>query len=84
MGLVATLKQSNESAVANTKLSGTVDQLNTSTREIQRMTVLNNDLQRKLLDQAETISGWAKQGVNSVTGGDSFCFMTLAQDKNTL
>jgi hypothetical protein len=83
-GIIAAAKQASDAAGANAKVTSTLGNLSDSAKEIRRVTDLNTSLQEKLLDQGATISNLAHQAVSSVTGGDSFCFMTLAQDGKTL
>jgi len=88
VGLVATVKQAGESAKANTKLSDSLTSLGNSASEISRMATLNTQLQRRLLDQSDTIAGLAEQAANSATGGDSYVMVTpiftpLAANQNT-
>ena len=77
VGLLASVEQGGESSRANDKLAASVQDLGQATREIGRVTSLNTDLQTKLLAQEETISGLAKRGIGSVTGGNSFCYLKL-------
>ncbi|MEJ7606336.1 MAG: hypothetical protein WKF37_08720 [Bryobacteraceae bacterium] len=69
-GMVLVVQQSNETAVANTKLSNAIQQLSAST-------IQTSKLQEKLLSQSDTISDLARQGITTATGGDSFCYMAI-------
>jgi hypothetical protein len=89
IGLVATAKQAGESAAANAKLAGSLDKLGTSTQEISRMTVLNTELQQRLLDSSKTVASLARENINAVTGGRSYPIITPitalpVKDQNTL
>jgi hypothetical protein len=78
-----TIEISKENAVANDKLTTALNDLSGKTTEIERISSLNTELQNRLLDQGKTISGLAEEGIKAVTGGDSYCFMTLGGDKTS-
>ncbi len=80
-----TVKQSNDAAVANTRLNDllerlrqSTDQINASSAATARAEALNTKLQQRLLDSNATISDLARRGINTSTGGDSFCYLQFA------
>ncbi len=78
VGVIATNQQASESArettAANTALSTGLTNLQRSTEEITRLQGLNTQLQQKLLDSSSEINQLSKQNIETVTGGDSFCY----------
>jgi hypothetical protein len=77
-GFIATAKQGGESAATNAKLADTLGQLSTATTGISRMTALNTELQNRLLQQSDIIIDLSKQNISTVTGGDSFCYVSFS------
>jgi hypothetical protein len=77
IGVCATIQQSikaaAETATANTQLKA----INTSTQEIARLTALNTKLQEQLLESNKRIITLSKQTIDTITGGDSFCYMVI-------
>ena len=66
------LKSAREGAEANGKLSGSLSDLERSTKEIARLQNLNTDLQQRLLTSSRTITDLSKETLAQTTGGDSF------------
>lgn len=81
-GLFFVVRQSNETAVAGAKLSNALDGIRTSTAENTKISELNTELQQQLLGQSGVISDLARKGIDTATGGDSFCLMNF-WDTNT-
>ena len=77
-------------ADSNAKLSSSLDRLGAQSNEIARVQELNTALQQKLLDssgklldQSTVISGLSKEAIETTTGGDSFCYMSLTGDPDS-
>jgi hypothetical protein len=78
-----------QAAVAEQRLSDTLErvgtqtgQISNQTEEIGRVQGLNTELQRKLMESSsklqqssDRITDLSKQAIDTVTGGDSFCYM---------
>jgi hypothetical protein len=81
VGLWATVKEarlsSAEIAIANAKLSSSLNSLQESLAAQARLSSLNGDLQAKLLRQSDTITALARQNIGETTGGDSFCYLAF-------
>lgn len=78
-----------EAKEASLKLANSIENLNKGAEEISRVQKLNTELQQKLLEssgrilsQGETISGLSRQAIETTTGGESFCHMSLMGDPN--
>jgi hypothetical protein len=55
-----------------------------SSKEMARLQAKNANLQRQLLKQGKLATSLAQEGINSTTGGDSFCYISLmSNDDNT-
>jgi len=80
IGLYATIQQVDKSARDSTEARTTLQNLQNSTEEIRRLQNLNTDLQRKLLASSDTIKNLAQQNINTVIGGDSFCYASIASN----
>lgn len=52
--------------------------LDESTTTIKDMTVLNTELQNRLVKQSDNITELAKENIADVTGGTSFCYIVAA------
>jgi hypothetical protein len=76
-GVVTTLKTAQQSATASANLDASISQLSKSSAEIARVAALNTKLQEQLLVQSSQIVGLSKQAINSVTGGDSFAYISF-------
>ena len=72
IAIVCVIKQSRETAVANQNLANSLTNLDTSTKEISRVTSLNTDLQHELLGQGSRIAHLAEESLENITGGESF------------
>lgn len=84
------VSQSKESMATQSKLSRTLEDLQRSNREIERVQSLNNDLQQHLVDASESIRELAaknvmlsERNVQTVTGGDSYCYISVASASAT-
>jgi hypothetical protein len=75
IAIVCVIKQSKEAAIANQNLSNAIGNLETSTREISRVTGLNTSLQQKLLGQSERINTLAEESFKTITGANSFPYI---------
>lgn len=72
-----------QAAEANIRLSNSLDNLNKSTAEISRVQRLNTQLQEQLLTRSGEIAELSQQGIDQITGGDSFCvFLADPTNKN--
>lgn len=83
-GLLPTIMQSRATQQADAKLSQSLDGLQKSSDETQRLTNLNTQLQEKLLASSATITELAKQGIDTAIGGDSFCYVFIRPDNNDM
>lgn len=52
--------------------------------EISRVTNLNIDLQKQVIEQDKVIAGLANQHLRQLTGGDSFCYVEIIPRGTTL
>jgi hypothetical protein len=73
--LVFVIRQSRDSAKAETELNNKVTELSASSKRAAALQALNNELQTKILDLAKTNAQLAHESISTVTGGDSFCYM---------
>lgn len=73
--VVFVIRQSRDSAKADTELNNKVSELSASSEEIATLQAFNNELQSKILDLAKTNAQLARESISTVTGGDSFCYM---------
>ncbi len=72
IAIVCVIKQSNETVIANQNLANSITNLDSSTKEISRVTSLNTDLQHQLLGQGSRIAHLAQESLENITGGESF------------
>ena len=84
-GVYFTVRQSNETTAANTKLSNALSDVSKATSRIQESNAAearardqNTKLQQRLLDSNATISKLAQQGIDTATGGSGFCYLQFA------
>src|ERR1700739_2173456 len=75
VSIIYVIRQSNEAATANSKLSGAVVELKGSTEKIAEMTTLNAQLQEKLVKQSGTSGDLPRENIAAVTGGNSYCYV---------
>jgi hypothetical protein len=59
------------------QVRATFDRLTVATTEARRVANLNTELQKRLLDQSYAIKDLTHEAINSATGGDSFCYVSL-------
>lgn len=78
LGFVGTIAQAVKSAREVATSRAILENVHASAKEIERLQILNTDLQRQLLASSETIRLLAKQNINTVTGGDSFCYGSIS------
>lgn len=82
IGIYAAIEQSARSATAtaktNAELSTSLENLDKATTENSRLQRLNTELQQRIIASNETIADLAQKNIDSVIGGDSFCYMTFA------
>jgi hypothetical protein len=78
VGLFFVIKQSNETAVASTKLEGSLRSLGDSLKETARLQGVNTQLQGKLLTQSDTIASMSKETISQLTGKGTFLYFTVA------
>jgi hypothetical protein len=84
VGMRLVIQQSNETAQANKDLRDTLKAVATSTAETTRVETLNTLLQKRLLSQSGIIAGLSVSGINTTTGGDSFCYMMFGGDTHDM
>jgi hypothetical protein len=81
LSVYATIQQSSksagETAAANAKFEQSLENIDKSTQEITRLTGLNTTLQEQLLISNKTITNLAQQSIDTTTGGDSFCYLSI-------
>ena len=53
------------------------DTVKKNLEEIGRVQELNTKLQQQLIDSSATIAGLAKESIEEITGGDSFCYVEV-------
>jgi hypothetical protein len=82
VGIRLVIQQSDETASSNFTFVSTLANIANSTRETTRMQILNTELQERLLSQGKTIADLGTQGINTATGGDSFCYMAFNGDSD--
>lgn len=75
---------------ATAKLASNMDRLGTQAGEISRIQGLNTDLQNKLVESSskllrsnQQIFELSKEGINAVTGGDTFCVFVADPTNNS-
>ena len=78
------VKQSRESAATTSKLAGSIEALREGNQEISRVQSLNTQLQQRLIEASTSIKnlaaqnvGLARQSIQTVTGGDSYCYLDV-------
>lgn len=64
--------QAHNAAVANAKLSESVDKLGKVTDKASGLTALNAKLQQQVLNQSEAIRSLSQMSLNDITGGNSY------------
>ena len=75
IGLYFVIQQSNETAVATSRLSTSLDNLNNTAAETTRVQILNTELQKRLLLSTATITDLSKLGINVSSGGNSWAYL---------
>lgn len=65
---------------SNTRLSSSLDNLGTATKETARIQSLNTQLQERLLSQGKTIEDLARDQVKTLIGAGSFCYVDFERD----
>jgi hypothetical protein len=79
IAMYSTIKQSSnsakETAVANAKLSSSLQELSAASNEISRIQRLNTELQKQLVASTAKITELSQQNIYSLTGGDSYCYL---------
>jgi hypothetical protein len=78
IGMRAVIQQQLESDRAATEYRQTLKEIASSTAETRRIADLNTSLQAKLMQQSELIGQLAAKGIDTTTGGNSFCYMVFA------
>ena len=85
IAMALVIKQSHESAQASMQLATSIRDLGVASQQIQRSTAetariqsLNTELQKRLLASSMAIASLSKEGIATVTGGNSFCYMMFA------
>jgi len=81
VGIVSTNQQAARSAAetsaAQARLSASLENLESATEDIARLQELTTSLQERLLSSNATIEQLSRQGINTVTGGDSFAYLSF-------
>jgi hypothetical protein len=83
--IVLVMKQSKESAATTSKLERSLETLRDGNAEIARVEALNTQLQQRLIDASGSIKALAarnvslaRQNIDTVTGGNSYCYIDVA------
>lgn len=84
VGMRLVIQQSNETAQADKDLRDTLRDVATSAAETRRVETLNTRLQERLLSQSGIIADLSVSGINTTTGGDSFCYMRFSGDTHDM
>lgn len=79
-GLFASMVESSRAAKASAELSSKIGSLAESSKEQTRLSLLNTDLQQRLLKQSDTISKLSERNIGEASGGDSYCYVTFVGD----
>ena len=82
MSIWLVIRISNENAAASRELSVALKNLGNSTTNIAAMTALNTQLQERLLNHSDTITNLSKQNIAAVTGGNTFCYVSVVFSNN--
>jgi hypothetical protein len=77
VGMRLLIQQSDDTAKAAAEYKRTLATIASSTTETTRMQHLNTQLQERLLAQSSVITDLGRRGINTATGGDSFCYMVF-------
>lgn len=72
--ITKSVKSAKEIAESNARLADSLRQLDNTTKETSRIAILNTKLQERLLASSFVIKSLAKQNIDTVTGGDSYCY----------
>lgn len=75
LAVVYTSKLSNEAATAATKLGAALNNLEKAGEETKRLQAINNAQSSQIIELSNKTIELAKSGINTSTGGDSFCTM---------
>ena len=75
-----TAEAQREAQLAQTKLSNSIENLGKTAEESRRVARLNTELQERVLSEDATIAKIATTAVNSVTGGNSFCYLAMVRN----
>jgi hypothetical protein len=76
-------KQTAEAAESAAELRRQITDLETATAEAARLQALTTELQKQVLEMSRLNTEMAKEGLATVTGGDSFCWMIMSQPRCT-
>jgi hypothetical protein len=77
IGLFGTIWQAAKSSREAAESRATLQNLQNSTKEVRRVQELNTELQKKLLASTDTIKNLAQQNIDTLLGGDSFCYVEV-------
>jgi hypothetical protein len=81
IGMGATLKTAQKSATTSERLSQSVEQLKSASKKISHDEKLNAQLQEQLLKQTATIAELSRENISTLTGGNSFCYLTFSNPR---